>query len=69
MKGLPVRASDYLKEVRVELQRVSWPSLKEVKGTTIVVLFCVFFFGLYLYVCDYSLGFLMDKLFKAFSAP
>ena len=68
IKGLPERVSDYLKEVRVELQRVSWPSRKEVYGTTIVVLVCVFFFGFYLWVTDSVIGLLMDNLFKYFSA-
>ena len=69
IKGFPERVSDYVKEVRVELQRVSWPSRKEVYGTTIVVLICVFFFGADLWLCDYTIGYLMDKLFKHFSAP
>ncbi len=39
-------------EVVAELKKVTWPQPKEVKGTTVVVIVSVFFFGFYLYVVD-----------------
>ena len=32
------RASEFLKEVRIEIPKVSWPSRKELRDSTIVVI-------------------------------
>lgn len=42
----------FLKEVRAEMKKVTWPSKNEVYSTTIVVLIATFFFGFYLYFMD-----------------
>ncbi len=42
----------FLGEVRVEVGKVTWPTRNEVRGTTIIVLITVFFFGFYLYGLD-----------------
>ena len=36
--SLPQRASEFLKEVRIEIPKVSWPSRKELRDSTIVVI-------------------------------
>jgi len=46
------RARTFLSEVRGELKRTSWPSWKEVRGTTTVVIVTVFIFALFLWVVD-----------------
>ena len=46
------RARTFLAEVRAELKRTSWPSGKEVRGTTTVVIVTVFVFALFLWVVD-----------------
>ena len=46
------RARAFLAEVRGELKRTSWPSGKEVRGTTTVVIVTVFVFALFLWVVD-----------------
>ena len=43
----PRRLRQFLHEVRVELDKVSWPSWPDVRSTTIVVIITVAFFGLY----------------------
>ena len=43
---------EFLKDTRKELHNVSWPSRREVTGTTIVVIVAVFFFGFYLFLAD-----------------
>lgn len=68
IKGLPEKITTYLREVRLELQRVSWPSRKEVYGTTIIVVLAVFFFGAYLYIVDIILTRGLEKLFTYFRA-
>lgn len=48
----PQRFYRFYGEVKAELKKVTWPSWKEVYGTTLVVIITVFFFGAYLYVVD-----------------
>ena len=46
------RLGPFLKEVRAEVKKVTWPSRNEVYSTTIVVILATIFFGIYLYVMD-----------------
>jgi preprotein translocase subunit SecE len=43
----PRRLRQFLHEVRVELDKVSWPSWQQVRATTIVVIITVALFGLF----------------------
>ena len=42
----------FLREVRAEVKKVTWPSRNEVYSTTIVVILATFFFGFYLFFMD-----------------
>ena len=42
----------FLKQVRDELKRVTWPSRREVRATTVVVLVMTFGMGIYLWGLD-----------------
>jgi transcriptional antiterminator NusG len=46
------RFSNFLKEVKAEIKKVTWPSRNEVYSTTVVVILATFFFGFYLYFMD-----------------
>ena len=46
------RFFNFLKEVRAEVKKVSFPSRNEVYSTTLVVIIAMFFFGFYLYFMD-----------------
>jgi preprotein translocase subunit SecE len=46
------RMSQFLRDVRAEMKRVSWPTVKEVKNTTIITLVAVVFFSVYLFLVD-----------------
>jgi preprotein translocase subunit SecE len=59
---------EFLSDTRKELHNVSWPSRREVTGTTIVVITAVFFFGFFLFVADATVNFGMQRLFRALSA-
>jgi preprotein translocase SecE subunit len=54
--GLVGRLSQFVRDVRAELKRVSWPSANEVKNTTIITLVAVVFFAAYLFVVDQGLS-------------
>jgi preprotein translocase subunit SecE len=53
-------------EVRLEMRKVSWPGRREVYGTTVVVVFAVFFFGAYLGLIDLVLQQGVESIFKLF---
>ena len=54
--GLVGRLSQFIRDVRAELKRVSWPTAKEVKNTTIITLIAVVFFAVYLFSVDQVLS-------------
>ena len=50
------RAMEFLREVKVELKKVTWPTRKQTTGTTIVVIIFVFVVAAFLGLFDYSLS-------------
>ncbi len=63
--GWPARFKDYVEDLRTEMRRVTWPSWKQVRATTIVVILAVFAFAAYFYVVDQIFGRTITKLFDA----
>jgi preprotein translocase subunit SecE len=61
------RCAKFLSEVRLELKRTTWPSRKEVRNTTIVVIVTVFVFAAFLGIVDFALGSMLERLLKYFS--
>jgi preprotein translocase subunit SecE len=58
------RSLEFIRDVRKELNMVSWPSRTELTGTTIVVIVAVFLFGFFLYLVDMGVGAGMNYLFS-----
>ena len=56
------RLSQFLRDVRAEMKRVSWPTMNEVKNTTIITLVAVVFFAIYLFLVDRIWIFLLTQL-------
>src|SRR6185369_4321766 len=50
------RLGQFLRDVRAEMRRVSWPTVNEVKNTTIITLVAVIFFSVYLFAVDQGLS-------------
>ncbi len=46
------RFGSFLKEVKSEAKKVTWPSRQEVYSTTVVVIIAMVFFGFYLFFMD-----------------
>ena len=44
----------YFKEVKSELKKVSWPSLKQIQNNTIIVLVCILIIGAFIWVLDFT---------------
>ena len=58
------RTRGFLAEVRGELKRTTFPSKKEVQGTTAVVVITVFIFATYLWIVDTFLFHAIEFIFK-----
>ena len=52
----------FLHDVRAEMRRVTWPSMKEVQNTTIITVIAVIFFAVYLFLVDQGLSRLITGL-------
>ena len=60
------RLTTFFQDVKAELQKTSWPTQKEVRNTTIVVIVFVLVCAAYLYVVDQVLQTGVERLFKVF---
>ena len=52
----------FLREVKAEVKKVTWPSRNEVYSTTIVVILATIFFGIYLYSLDIVFSWLISQV-------
>jgi preprotein translocase subunit SecE len=52
----------FFREVWVELKKVHWPSWKETRAATIVVVLVVMVFALFLGLVDFGLSHLIERL-------
>ncbi len=52
----------FLRDVRAEIKKVTWPSKNEVYSTTIVVIIATIFFGVYLYMLDLLFSWLISQI-------
>jgi preprotein translocase subunit SecE len=59
-----VKIKSFFTEVVAETKKVTWPSIKEVRDTTIVVIIAVFIFGFFLYLVDLGLHGILKILFR-----
>jgi preprotein translocase subunit SecE len=63
----PAKTRDYFDDLKQEMRRVTWPSWKQVRATTTVVIASVFAFAAYFAVVDMVVGRGVNKLFEVFS--
>lgn len=54
----------FLREVRVELRKVTWPNKRETVGSTIVVILVVLFMSFYFGIIDLIFGSIIGKILK-----
>jgi len=50
------KSVQFLREVRVELKKVTWPNRKQTAGSTVVVIILVFILAAFLGLVDFSLS-------------
>lgn len=63
-EGFIVRAIDFLKEVKVEAKKITWPQRKQVLVSTLMVVFFSLFIGGYLGILDVVYNFIISLLIK-----
>lgn len=63
-QGFIVRAIDFLKEVKVEAKKITWPQRKQVLVSTLMVVFFSLFIGGYLGILDVVYNFIISLLIK-----
>ena len=68
VRTFPQQTKTFLSEVRAETQRVTWPTRKQIRVTTVVVIVTVFFFGLYLFVVDLGVSRLVEQVIQFFKS-
>ena len=62
------RAGKFVRDVRSELGRTTWPTAVQVRNTTIITIAAVAFFATYLFAIDRLFTFLLDQVGKLFGA-
>ena len=61
----PVQSlTDYVKDVRVEMSKVSWPTRDELRESTLVVIIMVFLMMVFIGVVDRGLSLAFEALVK-----
>lgn len=66
LKSGPLRVKSFYTDVRMEMKKVTTPSFKEVRATTLVVIIAVAIFGVYFFVVDRIVGTFMQQLLNYF---
>ena len=56
--------SDYVRDVRVEMSKVSWPSRRELRDSTLVVIVMVFVVAVFIGIVDRALTIAFEALIR-----
>jgi preprotein translocase subunit SecE len=65
--GWPAQVKDYFQELQLEMKRVTWPSWKQVRATTGVVIVAVFAFAAYFAAVDTLVSEGLKRLMNSFN--
>lgn len=63
----PAQVKDYFQELQLEMKRVTWPSWKQVRATTGVVIVAVFAFAAYFALVDTLVSEGLKRLMNVFN--
>lgn len=58
------KVKTFLKEVKAEMKKVSWPSRRDVAGTTFVTIVATLVLAIYLYFADIIFTFLVKYVYS-----
>lgn len=65
--GWPAQVKNYVEELQMEMRKVTWPSWKQVRATTAVVIAAVFAFAAYFFVVDDIVNSAINKIINTFT--
>ena len=57
------KLTKFIRDVNVEMSKVSWPSRGELKGQTIIVIVVSLFFAAFIFVIDHILSRLLNLIY------
>ena len=63
-KGYLVRLANYVRETREELRKCTWPSLDELKGSTVVVAISIALIGVFTVAVDIVFVYVLNWVYK-----
>jgi len=63
----PVEVKDYFQDLQNEMRLVTWPTWKQVRSTTTVVIIAVFLFAAFFMLVDQVVESAIQKIFTTFS--
>jgi preprotein translocase subunit SecE len=61
-KGYLLRVSNYILETREELKKCTWPSVDELKGSTVVIMITICLLGGFIVAVDYVISMLIGLI-------
>jgi len=59
----------FFKDIKGELKKVTWPSFKQVRNNTLIVIICVLIIGAFIWILDAVFGFSFEKVIEKAQAP
>ncbi len=57
-------ANEYLKDVRVEVSKVTWPTREELRDSTLVVIVMVFLIAVFIGIVDRGFSYAFEAFIK-----
>lgn len=63
LTAFPTAAREYFADLQAEMKRVTWPTWKQVRATTTVVIASIFAFAAYFGLVDMAVGKFIEKVF------
>lgn len=68
MLSFAARSADYLRDVRAEVRKVTWPGWEDLRKSTIVIIIVVIIFGIVIGIMDWFFSkLLIDFLGRVFA--
>lgn len=61
-KGYLLRLSQYVGQTKIELRKCAWPTVNELKGSTVVVIIATAIMGLFVVGIDFVFGQIMNLI-------
>jgi preprotein translocase subunit SecE len=62
--GIVTAGKEYIKDVRIEMSKVSWPTREELRESTLVVIVMVFVIAIFIGIVDRGLSLAFEAIIK-----